>query len=433
LSSTLLTVLAGTTILGMVSGSLGSFAVLRRHSLLGDALAHAALPGVCLAFLLSGWIGIDPRHPLLLLAGALTTAWLGTIIILGITRTTRLKQDAAIGIVLSVFFGAGMVLLTILQKHGGAQQAGLDKYLFGQAAALSKSDVQTMAIFGAVVLGAIVLWFRPFQLMVFDATHAASVGVPVRRFEVLLVSLVVVAVVLGLRTVGVVLMAAMLVTPAAAARQWTDRLGVMVTLGGVFGVVAGASGVLISAQGARLPTGPLIVLSATALLAISILFAPRRGLAWGWVRRRRNRRRVRVENLLKDMWRLGEMDNRFAATRALSDVHAVRAASTRAIEEASKDGYIAREATQIRLTEGGLQRAARVVRNHRIWELYLSQRLELADDHLHRDAEEMEHALDNEVLEQIDEALGRPATDPHGRPIPRGWPLSPEQLESATS
>jgi len=421
-SETLLTVLAGTMVLGLVSGALGCFAVLKRHSLLGDALAHAALPGVCLAYMLGAWSGLDPKHPLLLLGGALATAWIGTLIILGITRTTRLKQDAAIGIVLSVFFGGGMVLLTLLQHMGGAQQAGLDKYLFGQAAALTRGDVGTMMVFGGVVLAAIVIWFRPFKLMIFDPTHAASLGIPVRRFEILLVSLLVVAVVLGLRTVGVVLMASMLVTPAAAARQWTDRLGVMVVLAGALGMAAGAAGALVSAMEARLPTGPLIVLAATAIVALSLLASPRRGLVWAWVRRRRNRRRVRIENLLKDMWRLGEMDQRFSGTRAVSDVLAVRAAAPRAIQEAQQEGFIEREGTLLRLTGRGLERAARVVRNHRIWELYLSRRLDLADDHLHRDAEEMEHALDDRTLEQIDDALGRPSTDPHGRPIPRGVP-----------
>jgi len=421
-SETLLTVLAGTVVLGLVSGALGCFAVLKRHSLLGDALAHAALPGVCLAFLFGTACGVDPKHPLLLLAGALGTAWVGTLLILGISRTTRLKEDAAIGIVLSVFFGGGMVLLTMLQHKGGAQQAGLDKYLFGQAAALTRADVATMAAFGALVLGAIALWFRPFKLMIFDRVHAASLGVPVRRFEILLVTLIVVAVVLGLRTVGVVLMAAMLVTPAAAARQWTDRLGVMVVLAGVLGAAAGAVGAFVSASAARLPTGPLIVLAATAILVVSLLASPRRGLLWAWARRRRNRRRVRVENLLKDMWRLGEMDRRYGGARAVSDVLAVRGAAPRAMVEAEQEGFLEREGTLLRLTERGLERAARIVRNHRIWELYLSRRLDLADDHLHRDAEDMEHALDDEVLEQIDEALGRPSTDPHGRPIPRGAP-----------
>ncbi|MHC4954448.1 MAG: metal ABC transporter permease [Planctomycetota bacterium] len=422
MSETLLTVLAGAMVLGVSAGCLGCFAVLRRHSLLGDALAHAALPGVCLAFLFCTWAGLDPKHPLFLLFGALATAWLGTLLILGITRTTRLKQDAAIGIVLSVFFGAGMVLLTVLQRVGGAQQAGLDKFLFGQAAALTRDDVFAMAAFAAVVLGTLVVCYRPFKLLVFDAEHAASLGLPVRRYEILLVSLMVVAVVLGLRTVGVVLMAAMLVTPAAAARQWTDRLSVMIVIAGCVGMAAGATGAWISALETRLPTGPLIVLCATALLLVSLLVSPRRGLLWAWVRRRRNRRRVRVENFLKDMWRLGERDGRFETTRAISDVLAVRAASKRAVDEAESSGFVRRDGTQLRLTPKGLARAARVVRNHRIWEAYLSNRLDLADDHLHRDAEDMEHVLEDDVIEQIDFALGHPAHDPHGRPIPRGSP-----------
>ena len=423
MSETLLTVLAGAMVLGLAAGSLGCFAVLRRHSLLGDALAHAALPGVCIAFLFGSWAGLDPKQPLLLLSGALATAWIGTLVILGITRTTRLKQDAAIGIVLSVFFGGGMVLLTIVQSMGNARQAGLNKFLFGQAAALTRGDVIAMAVFAAVVLGALVVFYRPFKLLVFDAAHAASLGVPVRRYEVLLVSLMVVAVVLGLRTVGVVLMAAMLVTPAAAARQWTDRLGVMIAIGGGLGMAAGAAGAWISALETRIPTGPVIVLCATALLIVSLLVSPRRGLLWAWVRRRRNRQRVRIENLLKDFWKLSERDDNYTAPRAVSDLMAVRGASPRAIEDAESRGFVQHRGTQLQLTDKGLARAARIVRNHRIWEAYLSNRLELADDHLHRDAEDMEHVLDDEVIEQIDAALGHPAKDPHGRPSPRGVPV----------
>ena len=423
MSSALLTVLAGAMVLGFSAGTLGCFAVLRRHSLLGDALAHAALPGVCLAFLVGMWSGIDPKHPLLLGAGALATAWIGTLLILGIIRTTRLKQDAAIGIVLSVFFGAGTVLLSYLERAGGGQQAGLKTFLFGQAAALTRGDVVAMSIFAAIMLGTLVVCYRPFKLLIFDPGHAASLGVNVRRYEIILVSLMAVAVVLGLRTVGVVLMAAMLVTPAAAARQWTDRLGVMIILAGLMGMTAGAAGAWISALETRMPTGPLIVLSATALLLVSLLVSPRRGLLWSWMRRRRNRKRVRIENLLKDMWRLGEQDSRFGGTRALSDVMAVRAASQRAVGDAESAGFMRRHGTQLTLTPKGLARAARVVRNHRIWESYLSHRLDLADDHLHRDAEDMEHVLDDEVIEQIDDALGHPANDPHGRPIPRGAPV----------
>jgi manganese/zinc/iron transport system permease protein len=423
LDPTLITVMAGASLIGVVSGALGCFAVLKRQSLLGDALAHAALPGVCLAYLLGSVIGVDPKHPLLLLGGALVTAWVGTLILLSVTRTTRIRQDAALGVVLSVFFGAGIVLLTFLQ-HGsaGAGQAGLDKFLFGQAASLVPRDVVLMAVLGAIVLLTLAVFFRPFQLIVFDPVYAGSQGVPVRRFEVLLTTLIVVAVVVGLQTVGVVLMAAMVVTPAAAARQWTDRLLTMVVLAAVIGALAGATGTWVSSLARRLPTGPLIVLSATALLGVSLLLAPRRGLAWAAVRRLRNRRRVRVENLLKDLWRLGERDGRYAAPRAVNDVLAVRAAPHAAVDHARNAGLVHVAGPLVQLTDAGLERAARVVRNHRIWELYLARRLDIAADHVHRDAEDMEHALDDEVLEAIDRALGRPTVDPHGRPIPRGVP-----------
>ncbi len=421
---TLFNVVLGSALLGLVAGALGSFAFLNRQSLLGDALAHAALPGVCLAFLLGIALDIPPKQPLLLLGGALLTAWIGTLAILAITRTTRLKQDAALGIVLSVFFGAGIVLLTAIQHNVGAQQSGLDSFLFGQAASLLPSDVWVIGILGGIVLTVLGYFFQTFRIVVFDPACAATLGLPVRRYEILLTTLIVVAVVVGLQTVGVVLMAAMLVTPAAAARQWTDRLGHMVMLAGALGAVAGATGAWASSLEARLPTGPLIVLAATALMLFSLLMSPRRGLFWAAMRRAANRRRIAVENLLKDLWRLGERDGRFASPRAVSDVMAVRAASMSALGQAQSSGLVRRNGTLVQLSERGLQHAARIVRNHRIWELYLSRRLDLADDHLHRDAEDMEHALDDDVIEQIDEALGRPGTDPHGRPIPRGVPGS---------
>jgi manganese/zinc/iron transport system permease protein len=423
LESALRDVVFGSAILGIVSGALGCFAVLRKQSLLGDALAHASLPGVCLAFVLGRAAGLDPKHPLLLLAGALVTSWIGTVVVLAIVRGTRLKQDAAIGIVLSVFFGIGIALLTFLRDAGGASQAGLDKFLFGQAAALVPRDLLVMGALGGVVLAILAAFFKEFALLAFDPDYAASLGLPVRGLEVLLTTLLVVAVVVGLQTVGVVLVAAMLVTPAAAARQWTDDLGRMVALAGAIGALSGAGGAVISALGRSLPTGPVIVLCAAFALACSLLLAPRRGLVGAAVRRVRHRRRVRLENLLKDLWRLGERDGRFGGARAWSDVAAVRGAARADLRRAARMGLLVIEGTGLRLTPEGAALAARVVRNHRLWELYLAHRLELPQDHLHRDAEDMEHALDAEVLEQIDAALGRPAVDPHGRPIPRGRPL----------
>lgn len=296
---TLRVVAAGSAVLGLVSGVLGSFALLRRQSLLGDALSHAALPGIALAFLLTG-----SKSPLTLLLGAGAAAWLAALLINGVTRTTRIKTDAAMGVVLSVFFGAGLVLLTYIQRLPDAGKAGLDSFLFGQAAALLTRDVVVMAVLGGAVLVAVGLLWKQFKLLTFDPGFASSLGLPVRVLEIILTTLLVVAIVIGLQTVGVVLMSALVVAPAAAARQWTNRLGAMVILSGIFGAVAGVTGAVISSSVDRLPTGPTIVLVALTLVAISILFAPRRGIVMGALRTRRSRSRVRSEVVLAGLYLL---------------------------------------------------------------------------------------------------------------------------------
>lgn len=281
---TLRNVALGSAILGIVGGVLGSFALLRRQSLLGDALSHAALPGICLAYLLIG-----SKAPLVLLIGAGISGWLGTLLILLIIRETRISEDSALGIVLSVFFGVGIMLLTFVQQRNDANQAGLDKYLFGQAATLVASQVSMMAWLGGAALLLTGLLFKEFKLLAFDPDFAGTLGFPTRRLNVLLTSLTVVAVMIGLQTVGVVLMAAMLIAPGAAARQWTNRLGTMLILAAVFGMLAGVSGAVISVTQPRLPTGPMVILSASAIVVVSLLFAPARGIVWDALRRRKDR------------------------------------------------------------------------------------------------------------------------------------------------
>jgi manganese/zinc/iron transport system permease protein len=282
LDHTLRVVALGAALLGLVSGGLGTYAVLRRQSLLGDAIAHAALPGIALAFLIT-----RSREPLVLLLGAAAAGWLGTLAVMQIRRATRIKEDTALGLVLSVFFGFGIVLLTLVQQLPDASQAGLDRFLFGQAATLLVRDVVTIAALGLVALGTALLFWKEFKLLSFDPDFGASLGFPMRRLDVLLTSVLVIAVVIGLQAVGVVLMAAMLVAPAAAARQWSDRLGPMVAIAASFGALSGVTGAVLSATTERLPTGPTIVLALTAIAMVSILFAPNRGLVWARVRRAR--------------------------------------------------------------------------------------------------------------------------------------------------
>lgn len=281
---TLRTVALGAAVIGIVAGALGAFAVLRRQSLVGDAMSHAALPGIGIAYLLTG-----QKENLVLLTGAAIAGWLATLAVLGIVRRSRVKFDSALGLVLSVFFGFGLMVLTYIQRQPHASQAGLDKFLFGQAATLIQDEVEKMAIAGALALGILLLFWKSFKLLSFDSDFAASIGYPVRILDVLLTTLIVVAVVIGLQAVGVVLMSAMIVAPAAAARQWTNRLGIMVLLSAVFGALAGVTGATISSTRTQLPTGPVIVLCISAIVLFSLCFAPNRGLLWAWFARRRRR------------------------------------------------------------------------------------------------------------------------------------------------
>lgn len=296
---TMRTVALGAAVLGLSSGALGSFAVLRGQSLLGDAISHAALPGVALAFLLTGL-----KTPLVLVVGAGLAGWIGTLCVRAVVERSRVPYDAALGIVLSVFFGLGIVLLTFIQSQPNASQAGLDTFLFGQAAALVGKDIVTMAVLGAVALVSMVLFWKEFKLLLFDPDFAASQGFHVRALDIGLTTLLVVAIVIGLQTVGVVLMSALIVAPASAARQWTDRLWGVVVLAGVFGALSGAAGAVVSGATAGIPTGPTIVLVASAVVGLSLALAPRRGLLAAWLRGRRNRRVLRVAGTLEDLYTL---------------------------------------------------------------------------------------------------------------------------------
>lgn len=287
-------------LLGAVSGVLGSFALLRQQSLLGDTLSHAALPGIVLGFLAAG------RQLGALLAGALATGLLAALAVSALTRHSRLKSDAALGAVLSVFFALGLVLLTYVGNRAGAGQAGLETFLFGQAATALPGDVRLMALLGGAALLVVLAFWKAFKVMTFDPGFAASLGLPLAGLELLLTVLLALAIVIGLQLVGVVLMAAMIVAPAAAARQWSRTLGQMVVLAALFGALAGVAGTLLSTLGRGLSTGPLIVIVASGLVLVSLACAPGRGLAARAWQARRAQRALRARQLLGHLYALAE-------------------------------------------------------------------------------------------------------------------------------
>ncbi|MEZ4629379.1 MAG: metal ABC transporter permease [Deinococcales bacterium] len=296
---TIRNVLLGAALLGISSGVLGSFAVLRQQSLLGDTLSHAALPGVCLAFMVTG-----SRQLFSTMLGALIAGSLAALIISVLTWRSRLKQDAAQGIVLSSFFALGIVLLTAISKQNNASQAGLKHFLFGQAAAILPEDVMLMTLLTALALLIVYIFWRAFKLISFDRAFAASLGLPLNSLEMLLSGLIALAIVIGLQLVGVVLMAAMIIAPASAARQWVRRLEPMILLASLFGMLSGILGALLSSLGKGLATGPLIVLVASFFVLISLMFAPERGILWARLKQLQEQRNLREKQVLYDLYQL---------------------------------------------------------------------------------------------------------------------------------
>ncbi|MBS8267598.1 metal ABC transporter permease [Halomonas litopenaei] len=336
---TLQNVVMGAAMLGLVSGVLGCFAVLRKQSLLGDTLSHAALPGVCLGFIIAGG-----REMGSILAGALFTGSLAALVMLLLTRMSRLKTDAALGISLSVFFAIGVVLLTYIQGTGNASQGGLDAFLFGQAAATLRSDLWIMAGVSGVALVLVGGLWKEFKLVSFDAEFAATQGLPVTLLEALMTVMIALAVVVGLQMVGVVLMAAMVIAPAVAARQWANKLETMVMLSALFGIVGGVTGALISALGPGLATGPLIILSLSSVVLVSLLFAPRRGFVWEILKLQRDRRQLRHQRVLTTLYQLAShhADRHYRSEKRMVDAY-LGTDSRRALERLTARGLITQQ------------------------------------------------------------------------------------------
>ncbi|WP_290698606.1 metal ABC transporter permease [Lacinutrix sp.] len=350
---TLRTITLGTAILGAVTGMLGSFAVLRKQSLLGDAISHAALPGIAIAFLITG-----AKDTNTLLLGALVSGLIGTFWIRGIVKKTHLKSDTALGLILSLFFGFGMLLLTFIQKQPNANQAGLDKYLFGQAATLVESDVWLMAIVTGLCLLVLLLFWKEFKLLLFDADYTKTLGFNTKFIDILITSFIVLAIVLGLQTVGVVLMSAMLLAPAAAARQWTNSLATMVFLAAIFGAFSGVFGTAISASQTNLSTGPVIVLVASVFVFFSFVFSPSRGLLFKQIRLIRNRRDLELHKTLAFMHNIAETHDDISHPHAIKLLNNFQGYTRKTLQKLVEKDYVELQANMWSLTKTGFETAA---------------------------------------------------------------------------
>ena len=329
---TLKIVALGSMLLGIISGVLGSFAVVRKESLLGDAISHAALPGIALAFLVT-----QTKHTETLLLGALISGLLASLIIIAIEKYSRIKFDSALALVLSVFFGIGMVLLTYIQKIPDAEQAGLESFIYGQASTLLRRDVRLMLVLGSVLIISIVVFWKEFMLVSFDSDYAESLGFSSRRLTLLLSTMIVLSIIIGLQTVGVILMSAMLTAPAVAARQWTNKFSKMVVLAGFFGALSGLVGTVLSSLVEDLPTGPTIVLTISLIVVISLALAPARGLVWKYFRDRRNQKNINKNQLLFNIYELALNHEDIYHSHDIYTIKPMKARSKKSIELARQN------------------------------------------------------------------------------------------------
>ena len=410
---------AGSILLGICCGLLGSFIVVRKMALVGDTLSHAVLPGVALGFLWN-----MTKDPMAIFIGATVAGLIGTGVVNLIKQTTRLKEDTALGMVLAGFYAVGICLMTMIQQLPTGNVSGIDKFLFGQAAAIGFTDLKLMAVVTGLSLLIIGLFYKEFLLSSFDAGFARVAGFPVQMLHYTLMLLLAFAVVISLQAVGVVLVSAMLIIPAAAAYLLTDRLHKMIWLAAGFGMLAGVVGAFFSFLGPALPTGPFMVLGASVVFGAAFFFSPKHGVLTRWWRQRSHARQIHRENTLKSIYHVLEGREFKKESVTLTELKERRNESLEEARERVQELVSHRLATfdrstnEIHLTPDGWQRACEIVRNHRLWELYLTNAAQIAADHVHDDAEKIEHVLGEDVVRQLEKRLNFATKDPHGRDIP---------------
>ncbi|WP_163539147.1 metal ABC transporter permease [Gracilibacillus sp. YIM 98692] len=285
-------VLISTTILGIAAGAIGCISYWRKQSLMSDALAHAALPGVVIAFLLTGY-----KNLFILIIGAAISALIGAFFIQWIQSSTRVTEDTAMGMILSIFFGLGIMLLSIINRTAGGNQSGLDSFIFGQAAAMVRSDVNTMLVLASFVILVIVIGFKEWKMYLFDPSFAQGLGLSLTWMNVLYTFVLVTTIVIGIQAVGVILIAALLIIPSVSARYWTQSFKWMLVLSALFGGIAGAVGTAISALGKGWPTGPFIVVVAASFFVISLVFGKEKGLLINHLQYKNHQKHVNAQQL----------------------------------------------------------------------------------------------------------------------------------------
>lgn len=429
-------ILRGPTIASMwmcfSASLLGVIIFLRRHSLLGETLSHATYPGITLAIVLSVFFHQEEWIGEFILVGAFISALVGFWILNFIQSKLKISADASLCLVLTVFFGIGVTAASQLQFTQPQAFRQIQAYLYGQAATMTDFHTVLYGSFSFCSLLFLFLFYKELQVIAFDKGFATSTGCVVKTVEACFLVFVVLAIVMGIRSVGIVLMSAMLIAPVAAARQYTNQLSTLFTVSGVIGLASGFFGNYFSLffsnalssrypdWHASLPTGPMIVLVAAFFAVISFLFAPQRGLVVRYFRVKRFRLKRKEENMLKALWRLSQVEGeRIAVSDLLASEEITRFFRFLIFFRFRLKGWILLPGkNSCILTKKGKAVGGGIVRLHRLWEAYLVTHLGEGVERVHHSAEEMEHILTPEIEKQLTALLENPIKDPHAQPIP---------------
>ncbi len=430
-------VVLGAVSLGVAAGLIGTFTLLRKRALLGDALAHATLPGIGMAFIMASFWDWNAKSLPLLLCGAAASGILGVAAISYLKTAVRLREDAALGIVLSVFFGAGVAILSVIQQVPNGRAAGLEGFIYGKTASLVAADAWLMLATAVGCTVICLLLFKEWKLLCFDEGFAGSRGYPTLLLDVVLMLTVVLVTIVGLQAVGQVLIIALLIIPAVSARFWTEHLGVMTVTAAVLGATSCYLGVVFSAVLPKLPSGPMIVLVAASLFAVSYIFGRTNGVLFRYLRRRRMNLRMEREHLLRGMYESSERDGpgkgRLSTTpKILFEERGWETLGLKgAVRRAMSEGLVELDgADHYALTEIGWTEAARLVREHRLWELYLITHADVAPSRVDHEADRIEHVLEPELIEELQALLAQDGVAATG--MPRN-PHADEPASAATT
>ncbi len=409
--------LIASSLVGIMCGVLGCFIVLRNMALIGDALSHAILPGVVGAYVLVGISALG------LFFGAVIAGLVTAVGITWIQQNIQTKNDAAIGIVFTAMFSIGVMWISAISHQGGHLE--LDHFLFGRVLGIGNDDLYLTAAITAYVILSIVVFYRYLFVATFQPVIAQTMGISVKILHYFLMLLLSFAVVASLRTVGVILVVSMLITPAATALLLSNRLRVVLFISAIVGLLSAVLGLLLSFILDTTP-GPAMAVTATAFYLLAALFSPTKGLVFRYFRKLRMQSKIEREDILKQSLRLREK-GKLSISELKQRLGFSLSKLNRHLTRLQSQNLLSRQGDQLTIHQTGIDEAKRLVRAHRLWETYLVQQMGLTEEQIHEEAEKFEHLLTEDLLDEVDETLGFPTTDPHGSPIPakKGIPIFP--------